>query len=281
MIALQDKINIRSNHEKSLLLFPDETIIKIWDCLSSNKDMVALRSCCKQFKALCDEYGYIRHINLSMNADYMNLLFLRNSGRHNLKGLRYLSVSGFNSPAHWIPFPWPMHTIFTNCRMGASLISPPLSPTTELRVIDFGRGILRMDWSKVPKLRYLELQVYDADISGLVSCQGLEHLQLYFKTGKKELPTWVADLPNLVTIQTNLVPEGKMHFQSKKLRICLVPKKRRIKIRGIAWRLPDPCTCGIEHCVAPYKNSPYEHFTAESKIVPWRHLMCEGYTLNC
>ena len=262
-----------------MITLPDEMILEIWDWLFSNKDMVALRSCCTQFKILGDKHGYLRHLDLSMDADFMNLMVLW--GKHNLKGLRSLCVSGFNSPGPWIPFPWPMHTLFSNCRMGSSMISPPLSPTTELRVTDYGVGTLRMDWSKVPKLRLLELHAYDADLSGLVLCQGLEHLRLYLKTGKKGLPGWVANLPNLTTIQTNLVPETKMHFRSKRLRICLVPKRKRVKKKGRTWTLPDACTCGWERCVAPYKNSPYEHFTAESTLVPWRHLLCPGYTLSC
>jgi hypothetical protein len=279
MISLKQKIYNGNKHKKSLLLLPDEMAVEILNYLWGNKDMIALRACCKQFKALGDEYGYLRHLNLSMNADYMNLMVIW--GRSNLKGLRSLSVNGFNSPVHWIPFAWPMHTLFSNCRMGSSLISPPMSPTTELRITEFGSGrTLRMDWSKVPKLRVLELHVYDADISKLVLCQGLEHLRLYFKSGKTGLPGWVADLPNLTTIQTNLIPETKMHFLSKKLRVCLVPKRKRINGNRRNWKLPDPCKCGWERCVSPYKNSPYEHFTAESTLVPWRHLLCEGYTLR-
>ena len=279
MITLQRKIYDRSNREKSLVLLPDEMIIEIWDCLFSNKDMVALRSCCKQFKALGDEYGYLRHLDLSMSADYMNLMVVW--GRQNLKGLRSLSVSGLNSPSPWIPFAWPMHTLFSNCRMGANLISPPLSPTTELRITDFGLGKLSLDWSKLPNLRLLELHVYDADLSDLVKCQGLEHLRLYFKTGKSRLPGWVAKLPKLTTFQTNLVPETRMHFLSDRLRVCMAPKRKRVKKRGSTWDLPDPCQCGTDLCVPPYSCSPYEHFTAVSKAVPWRHLMCEGYTVSC
>jgi hypothetical protein len=255
---------------------PDEVIAYIWDWLFSNKDMIALRSCCKQFKALGNEYGYIRHLDLSFSADYMNLMTVWSGV--NLKGLRSLFVNGLNSPTPWIPFAWPMYTSFSNCRMGSALISPLLSPTTELRITAFGVGKLQLDWSKLPNLRLLELHVYDADLSDLVKCQGLEHLRIYFKQGKSHLPGWVAELPKLTTIQTNLVPETRMHFLSDRLRVCMVPKKKK---RGHTRDIPAPCPCGTKLCVPPYDCCPYEHFTAVSKVVPWRHLMCEGYTVSC
>jgi|MDTG01.2.fsa_nt_gb hypothetical protein len=259
----------------SFFSLPDEMIIETWDWIFSNKDMKALRSSCKRFKALGDKHGYLRHLDISMSADYMNLMMIW--GNKNLKGLRSLQVSGLNSPGPWIPFPWPARTLFNNCRMGASMISPQKSPTTDLRITDSARGVLRIDWSKVPKLRVLELQVYDADLTNLEICQDLEHLCLYFMKGKTKLPGWIADLPNLITIKTNLVPETKMHFRSKKLQVCLAPKRKRIKRNG---KLSGPCKCGWERCVAPYNNSSYEHFTSNSIIVPLRHLLCQGYTVN-
>ena len=264
--------------QKMITLLPDEMIIEIWNYLFSNKDMASLRYSCKQLKALGDKYGYVRHLDLSMKADYMNLMSIW--GRANLKGLRSLSVSGIPSPVNWVPFKWPMHTFFNNCRMGSSVISPPLSPTTNLLITDNSRGTLQIDWSKIPKLRVLELRVYDADISGLNLCKSLEHLRLYFEAGTKGLPGWVADLPNLTTIETNLIPETKMHFISKKLKICLIPKKRKAKRKRQIWIVPGICKCGNERCVYPYNNSPYEYFTAESILVPWPHLLCQGYTLS-
>ena len=258
------------NGPKNLSEFPEEIVVEIWDYFFGNRDMMALRKCCKRFKTIGDKYGFIRCLDLSFNADYRNLFALW--GKANLKGLRTLTVRNWNSaPDIWIPFKWPISIIFSNCRMGSSIVSPPKSPTTELVVRDFGKGTLRMDWAKLPNLKVLELQVYDADLSGLSQCTGLEDIRLYFRTSKKFLPAWVASLPLLTTIQTNLVPDSKMHFLSKHLKICLIPKRKRA--------ISDPCTCGWDKCVAPYSSGPYEHFTAVSTQVPWRHLMCTtGYT---
>lgn len=256
---------------------PDDVILEIWEWLFSNKDMISLRSCCKRFKNLGDRYGFIRHLNLSMDSDYMNLILIW--GNQNLKGVRSLCVNGLTSPAHWIPFKWPQHMLFVQCNMGRSLITPPLSPTTELRITDYSHGTLRIDWSKLPKLKLLEIYVYDVDFTGLEQCTGLEYLKIYLKTGQKTLPGWIANLKNLVSLSSNLFPETKMHFVSKKLQICLTPKRQKIRHlkNGKKIKLPD-CKCGLRGC-SPYNR--IEHFTADSTLVPWRHLMCEGYTLGC
>jgi hypothetical protein len=266
------------NGPKNLSEFPEEIVVEIWDYLYSNRDMMALRKCCKRFKTIGDQYGFIRYLDLSYDADYMNLMALW--GKANLKGLRTLSVRNWNSPpASWIPLKWPLHVLFSNCRMGTSVISPPKSPTTELVVTDVGTGTLRMDWSKLPNLKVLDLHVYNADLSGLSQCTGLESIRLYFKTrGKKFLPAWVASLPRLVAIRTNLVPNSKMHFLSKHLKICLVPKRKRANMLAFSRGVITPCTCKWDKCVPPYSSGPCEHFTAVSTQVPWRHLMCTtGY----
>ena len=258
-----------------MLTLTDNIILEIWEWIFSNKDMVALISSCKHFQYMGKKHGFIRHLNLSMNSDYMNLIVL---WRHcNLKSLRSVNVSGLNSPANWLPFAWPKHTTFSSCRMGISLISPEVSMTTHLNISDSTRGILLLDWSKLPKLRSLKLNVYDVEFSGLVKCQSLEHVHINLKNNRKKLPGWISDLRNLITIRSNLIPETSMHFVSTKLKRCLIPKRKRVNKRGYAWLLPDPCTCGSPFCIDPYKNSPYEHFTAESTSVPWRHLLCNDY----
>lgn len=209
-----------------------------------------------------------------MKADYMNLMLIW--GNQNLKGLRSLAVNGLSSPASWIPFKWPQIVLFSQCRMGASLISPPLSPTTELTITDYTPGIVRIDWSKLPELKLLHVYAYDVDLTGLEHCKHLQNIKLYLKTGLRKLPGWIANLKDLVVLCTNIYPETKMHFVSKKFRVCLTPKRPKIqRLRTGKIILPD-CNCGREGC-GPYNR--IEHFTAESTLVPWRHLMCEGYTL--
>lgn len=224
---------------------PDDIILEIWEFTFSNKDMIALRSCCKRFKRIGDRHGFIRHLHLSLDSDFMNLMVIW--GNQNLNGLRSLSVNGLSSPMYWIPFKWPQHVLFVQCRMGNALISPPLSPTTELRIIDYSTNTLCIDWSKLPNLKLLEIKAHNLVFKGLEKCKRLEHIKIYLKIEITKLPSWIANLENLITLYSNLSPDTKMHFISKKLRICITSKIRQ-------------------------KNGSCEHFTADSTLVPHRHL---------
>ena len=206
-----------------------------------------------------------------MNSNYMNLILTW--GNHNLKGLRSLTVKGLSSPVYWIPIKWPQRMLFTQCIMGNSVIIPPLSPTTELRITDCSYSVLQLDWSKLPKLKILEIYVYDVDFTGLEQCTGLEHLKIHVKRAFKKLPGWIANLKNLVSISSNLVPDTTMHFVSKKLEVCMTPKRQYLTN---GEKVIKTCNCGRRGCEP---DSRIEHFTSESTLVPWRHLMCEGYTL--
>jgi hypothetical protein len=236
-----------------MINLPDEIILEIWAWFFNNKDMIALRRCCKRFKALGDKYGYIKHLNISIDTNYMNLVKIW--GKQNLNSIQSIHINEINFPANWIPFQWPSHTTFSQCRMGFFKIFPPLSPTTELRITDYKSKKIQIDWSKLPKLKLLELYVNDIDFTGLENCRELQHLNIQVKT-KILLPSWIANLKNLVFLSTNIPPESNMHFISKKLRVCMAPKREKVRILKNGR-----------------KNSITENFTAESNIVPWRHLI--------
>ena len=236
---------------------PYELILEIWGYVSGNSDMVALRLCNKYAKETGDKYGYIKHLELSMDAHYMNLVKIWNG--LNLMALQSLSVRGFRSPANWIPFSWPKQVSFVNCPMGANILSPPSYNTTNLSISDSGIGILKVDWNKFPNLRKLSVNYYSMDIESLKVCRKLEHLSLSLRKRGEKLPTWIADLPRLTTLRSNLKPKGKMHFTSNLLKICLVPKRR---------------VC-VGNRVLPCSMSCCQRFTAVSRLVPEQHLLCD------
>ena len=194
--------------------------MEIWDYLHANRDMTSLISVCKDFKDMGDDHGYVRHLNLSMNADYMNLMFIW--GGLKIKALRSMNVSRLTTPAAWIPFKWPEGMVFSQCKMGDNKITPPRGSRTEtLRITDTTRSILNIDWSKLPNLKILELHVHDVDLTGLEGCRKLERVCLDIKSDKKVLPSWLAGLENLTKIISNLKPKTDLHFVSTKLEMCM------------------------------------------------------------
>ena len=233
---------------------PYELILEIWGYVSGNSDMIALRLCNKYFKETGDKYGYIKHLEFSLDAHYMTLVKIWQG--LNLMALQSLSVRGFKSPANWIPFSWPKQVSFINCPVGKDLISPHSDKTINLSISDLGIGVLKVDWTKFPNLRELSIDCYSMDIESLKVCRKLEHLSLYLRKKGEKLPTWIADLPRLTTLRSNLRPNGKMHFVSKLLKICLVPKCRDMVVR---------------QC---------QRFTAVSCLVPARHLLCQCVILS-
>ena len=254
---------------------PDEIwAMEIWDYLHANKDMTSLMSVCKDFKDIGGEHGHVRHLNLSMNADYMNLMFIW--GNIKLKSLRGMNVTQLNSPAAWIPFKWPQEMVFSQCRMGDNKITPPRGSRTEiLRITDSSRCKLSIDWSRLPNLKTIELHVHDVDLEGLEGCRKLERVCLDVKSDTKIFPSWLAGLENLTKIISNLTPNTDLHFVSTKLELCLIPKNLK-PLRG--RHMPAPCGC--KNCQNRVRVSPHIPFTSMSTLVPRSHLTDNTY-INC
>jgi len=247
---------------------------EIWDYIHNNRDMISLMSVCKEFKNMGKKHGYVRHLNLSMDSDYMNLMFIW--GKINLESLRSMIVAKLTTPAAWIPFKWPEQMIFSHCRMGDNKISPPKGTRTEvLRITDLSRSKLVIDWSRLPNLKVLELHVYDVNLEGLEGCRDLEKVCLDVKSDNKVLPSWLAGLEKLTKIVSNLTPENSLHFVSKLLTSCLVPKNMK-HLRG--RHLPAPCGC--KNCQNRVSVLPHIPFTSDSTLVPKSHLTDNTY-INC
>ena len=223
---------------------PDEIILEIWDYSHSNSEMICFRQVCSRFKKIGDKYGYIRCLHLSMNSNYMNLMHIWSKIK--LKSLRSLHVDGLNKPTTWIPIKWPREIILTQCNMSKDKLSPPPGSKVEIiRITDSVSSTIYIDWEKFPDLKILELNSLNVNLSGIEHCLSLEKVCIILNP-RNTFPKYIADLKQLSFLVSNLVPTSPLHFISKKLRVCLVPKKRTSK--------------------------GYERFTSNSTIVPVHHL---------
>ena len=281
--------------EKIMTDYLPETLVRsVWDFLGSNKDMIALRLTCKRFKEIGDIYGYIRHIKLSMTADYMN--FMRLMSSFITRSLLSIEITCLTEPVLWIPCDWPKIVEFNFCKMGSKLVKPPSSKTEVLRIRDSSRNKLKIDWSCFPRLRVLDLHVYDADLSGLSACKNLERICLDFiHVNSRPFPAWIADLPNLSVVISNLYPDKSLHFLSEKLRACLVSKHLPNDIRVLVGGRKEKTLWQSEQIVQYLENTEpqefklllrpgvyfYTFFTAKSSLVPKRHLFRPYVALNC
>lgn len=273
---------------------PEALVRNAWDFLGSNKDMIALRLTCKGFKEIGDKYGYIRTIHLSMSADFMNFVSIMSSFA--TRSLLSIKISHLTEPTLWIPCDWPRIVEFRLCKMGSVLIQPPSSKTEILRIRDTTRNKLKIDWSCFPRLKVLELHVYDADLSGLSACKHLERICLDFvHVNSQPFPTCIADLSNLSVVISNLYPDRPLHFLSKELRACLVSKHLPSNIRVLDGERKEKTLWQSKQIVQYLENTEpqefklllrpgvynYTFFTAKSSLVPKRHLVRPYVALNC
>lgn len=187
----------------SLKFLPEELILFIMEGINTNKDMIALVTTCKSFWKLGKKYGYIRSIKFGMQTDYMNFIHLyyrRNDFLHRL------TMENMDKPMSWIPKAWPKEMIFNKCILDRKLIDPPLSPTETLvishlhRHLDYN-NVLKINWSKIPNLRVLDVYAPDMEFTGIEQCQKLETVRINLINPHTKVPAFLANLPKLRTIE--------------------------------------------------------------------------------
>lgn len=212
-----------------LATLPEDLILHIMQnpCLK-NKDMIAFIRISKNFLKLGKKVGYIKSIIFGMHTDYMNFVQLYN--RRNFF-LRCLTMENMDNPALWIPKKWPKEIFFNRCHMGNKLIDPPASPTETLVIRDLERhhnyNTIKINWSKIPNLKIIDIYAADLDFTGLECCKKLEVIRIDLTNSSRKLPLFVANLQNLSIIAVSCKTTEAMNFLSKKLKICFVPKIKK------------------------------------------------------
>lgn len=228
---------------------PGDILKYIWDIIDNNTDTLSLMRTCNYFRRNGKKWGYIKTISFDISSDVINYINMYNKA---VKSLKKLEIANIYDPISWITYRrWPRTVIFNNCNMGYRTIDP-LPSITESLVIHENRHLhdgkmLHINWCKFPKLRVLDIYTYNIDLIGIENCKELEIVRIDIELMDRILPKCFATFQNLTFLATNMCSEITLHFVSKKLKFCSVPKK--------------------------------QDFTSDSKIIPENHLKKD--TLYC
>jgi len=212
-----------------LATLPEDLLIHIMEnpCLK-NKDMIAIIRLSKSFLKLAKKVGYIKSIIFGMHTDYMNFVQLYHRRNY---FLRSLTMENMDNPTLWIPKKWPKEIFFNRCNMGNNLIVPPLSPTETFIIKDLERhknnNIIKINWSKLPNLKIIDIYASDLDFTGLEYCTKLEVIRIDLRNTARCLPDFISRLENLSILAVSCKTTEPLNFLSKKLKICYVPKLRQ------------------------------------------------------
>lgn len=185
----------------SFSAMPEDMVLLIWEFVRTNKDMLAMRSCCTYFKRIGDTWGYLKNIMVSVHMDYMKFISLYGRyARHPLT----LTFAHRVTPTRWIPYTWPTSVMFVDCFMGRERIDPPVSPTTALDISHGTTSTLRLKWQNLPRLKSLSVRADDVDFTGIEHCTELETVDLHLASARAEsVPRRMRSLPNLRRVSCN------------------------------------------------------------------------------
>jgi hypothetical protein len=212
----------------SLLNFSEDLILKIWQMIKNDNIMCSLVLGCKQFRDIGFKFGWLHSIHFKHN-DNLNE-FIKFYSRPNIFLSRfkitgmfdpYLTVLGYNKI-------WPKEIEFERCSI-SNFDNIPVSPTERLIIRDLqrrrsGGPTITVNWSSLPNLKVLDIYAPDLDFNGMELCKNLEIIRIDLDR-IRFLPVFFANFPNLELIATTCVAIERFHFLSKKLRVCIVPKK--------------------------------------------------------
>ena len=226
---------------------PDEIIINIWEFISGNNDMISIINTNKRFQDFGKKFGYIKSIKINSNTDFRSFIIFYQKRNDFL-----INITMENIKNSWIPSVWKKEMVFENCQLHYKIIDPIQAPTEILVIRDYQRlenlrskririitdnffsenfrdfryvtNRLKINWSKLKKLRILDIYASDIDLTGLDECKDLEVIRIDVLV-PSILPEFIAKFPKLHTIAVNnLKAEVPLHFISDKLKYCFVPK---------------------------------------------------------
>lgn len=216
----------------SFSILCEDVIMEIRNFIYSNRTMINLATTCKYFKRLGDKYGNIKHLEYNLNTNLFT--FLHMYCYH--KSLQTLNIHNVPSPFNYIPrdVAWPKEIAFYSCIFGAKRLEPPLSNNTEsftyisnFCVNPWISNVLRIEWNRLPHLKTLIVRARNIDFKGLEECRKLEKIIIELDSDR-ELPEWIAELPNLRELITTCKTPKHLHFTSKNLAVCLLSTKHRL-----------------------------------------------------
>lgn len=196
-------------------VLPIDIINNILEFILTNKDMCNFRKTCKYFYDITEQKGYIRELFISMADDYRNYIILLDNSQTSLKTL---TVEGLENAFQWIPISWPKTVNFKHCLFPNNLLIPPKNSITEELNIDININkyfCFNMDFTKLPKLKSINIKVPDMNLNTLKNCNNLENIVIeLYRNDKKELPEFISQLPKLRKLIINCEAKKPLHFIS-------------------------------------------------------------------
>ena len=211
-------------------MFSEDLILKMWLMIKDDKTRCSLVLTCKEFRDIGFKFGWLESIHLSHN-DNLNE-FIKFYSRHN-DFLQRIKISGIIEPhINVLTYnqPWPKEIEFERCSMGSDKHDNiPISPTERLVIRDLNRrrtggSAVTINWKAFPNLKVLDIYAPDMDFEGLEMCKNLEVIRIDLDR-IRFLPIFFTNFSKLRVIATTCVSHEPMHFLSKKLKICMIPKK--------------------------------------------------------
>ena len=206
---------------------PYELILEIQSFLCSNEETTTLKNVCKWFWETSNQWGYLRSIKIS--GFYVNRDLYKMCHVHRLS-LEYIKFEHVFEPTLYFPVKWCRNMTFSYCMLDEKTViptqySPQVESLTIRQTLGYSKDSLtRIDWSRLPYLKTLIVEAYDLDFTGMEKCAFLEVIQIKLRT-KKLLPSLVGRFGKLRLIKTNCVANETIHFVSRDLKICLIPKQ--------------------------------------------------------
>lgn len=197
---------------------PDELILYIWQFIETNTEMIRCVILNKHMKHIGYLNGYIKHVHININADYMHLLKLYERP----KSLISITFSDICWPLSWLPTSQLLQTMsFYNCHMGNALLIADGSRTSSLTIHSFSNELIDIDWSKFPNIQYINIVANNVNLEHIDNCKQLKKIRILTKK-VVDFPDVIATLPNLISIVSNRFIRKPIHFESIYLKQCVV-----------------------------------------------------------
>lgn len=161
----------------TFLMIPDE-VIKIIFNYCDNQSSYRLALSCKTFYDITlQASGFAKYITF----DYINgcdvYTFMNRLEKHR-RSLRTCTIHRLQNPFYWIPI-WTRQVNFYQCKITDS-IDPSFPVATEiLRISHYIASAIKINWSKFPLLKEVEITNIKVDFTGIESCKEL-HKLCYF-----------------------------------------------------------------------------------------------------
>lgn len=182
----------------SLVIVPEELVYLIWN-LTDNKGSVSLACTNKWFNATGNQNGYVKHMSIGRLNDDSTLTCVMRYLEHK-RSLHSIHIERLNNPQSWISGCLPIITCFNRCHFTTEL-NPPPSNTEILTIRDQHRhqhnNTLRINWSKFPKLKVLDLYVFKVNLSGIEACRNLNSVKISCKNIEPEIEILTTLLQNV------------------------------------------------------------------------------------